>query len=132
MLEEECSATLTGWSDGQRRRIPIPIHGPLRHKLGQGKPLGLGSCKIGIEKAQLSSGLGRYAPGGLAQARTLLEGDSLASWIDGKTGHWRSLATPTMTDFRKMAIFDDNDPRSFRYPSLQWFNSHSSIRLKPL
>ncbi len=132
VLEEECQATLTGWDEeiGQKRKFEI--RGPLCHKLGQGKPLGLGSCKVEIEKARFSAGLSRYAPEGLAKARKILEGDELDNWIRGKTEPYRGLETKTMQAFRKMTIFDADDPRKFRYPSLNWFSANPNRKLKPL
>ncbi len=99
---------------------------------GQGKPSGLGSCKVEIEKARFSAGLDRYAPEGLAPARKTLGGAELDTWISGKTEPYRTLKTKTMQAFRKMTIFDVGDPRKFHYPSLNWFNANPYRKLKPL
>ena len=114
-LEENVSVTL---EEGD-----ISLSGPLRHKIGNAKPFGMGSCHITIDKIS-------YLPGAAERFRTLeptgvrtLEGDILQTEIDALKGNYVNDTTVTMQQLRKMMVWDESDSRTFRYPDYHWFNT---------
>jgi hypothetical protein len=98
------------------------------HKLGHGKPYGLGSCQLAIREARLVEGGDRYRGGG----RRKLTGQDLESWIERQTATHKGATTTTMEALRRMMVFDENDPREFCYPSRDWFNDNGQRPLKPV
>ncbi len=114
-LEENATVTL---EEGD-----IRLTGPLRHKIGNAKPMGMGSCHITIDKIT-------YLPGAAERFRTLeptgvrtLEGDILQTEIDALKGNYVNDATVTMQQLRKMMVWDERDSRTFRYPDYPWFKT---------
>lgn len=103
--------------------------GPLRHKIGMGKPLGMGSVAIAIERATLIDRAARYR--GLG-GTTTLEAEELATWVARLTAPHRDDRSETMQALRKMLVWDPSDDRSFRYPTNAWFKDHSQVPLKPI
>ncbi len=114
-LEENVTVTL---AEGN-----ISLRGPLRHKIGNAKPMGMGSCHITIDKIT-------YLPGAAERFRTLepagvrrLEGDVLQTEIEDLKSNYVNDTTVTMQQLRKMMVWDDSDDRTFRYPDYHWFNT---------
>jgi CRISPR/Cas system CSM-associated protein Csm3 (group 7 of RAMP superfamily) len=110
------------------------LRGPLRHKIGHGKPLGLGSCRIDIQKIC-------YAAAPVERYRTLrgkadrvLTGDDLATEVLGRTRPFAEDTSVTMQQLRKMLVWDETDRRSFHYPTYHWFKNpaNSTKPLKPI
>lgn len=99
------------------------LHGPLRHKIGYAKPLGMGSCHININR------LIYYAPASVRFASlkdtedTVYEGGSLKEESIKLTRNIISDTSLTMKQFRKMMVWDENDQREFRYPDYNWFQN---------
>lgn len=112
----------------------LPLNGPLRHKLGNGKPLGMGSCAFKISKIELSANPEvRYLSLAGGEKR-VLENDALYSEIRNETRTIRACTSAVMQSFRKMMIWDENDPREFKYPDRDWFQNpvNSNIPLKQI
>ncbi|QTA92051.1 RAMP superfamily CRISPR-associated protein [Desulfonema magnum] len=122
-LEEEVSVTL-----GEEQ---IRLRGPLRHKLGNAKPLGMGSCHISVEKlVYLAAPRARFAS--LREPEdTVYEGDALINELSGMRRGFIGDTSPTMQQLRKMMVWDENDSRSFKYPEYHWFKNPENSR-KPL
>ncbi|RMI03459.1 MAG: hypothetical protein D6681_09880 [Calditrichaeota bacterium] len=102
------------------------LRGPLRHKIGHGKAVGLGSVAIHVRKLNhidRSQGLG---------ALRRFDGEDLESLIAEKTADYRNDGFPTMVQARKMMVWDPHDPRDIRYPSYSWLKSNSRVPLKPI
>jgi hypothetical protein len=99
----------------------IRLQGPMRHKIGNAKPLGMGSCRISIKK------LIYFAPPALRFSTlqktedTIFEGDALNSEISKCIKKIAKDNSPTMQQLRKMMVWDERDPRDFRYPDYTWF-----------
>lgn len=107
------------------------LTGSMAHKIGLGKPIGMGSAQINITRLQLFKGKERYLSY-TSSDKTVFEGDSLNKIAAQLISRFTERKDLTMESIRKMMIFDPNDPREFRYPGKDWFNSNSSTGLKKL
>lgn len=105
----------------------------LRHKLGMGKPVGLGSVVISPEAVQIEEAADRYRAWAAAQATTKrLEGEHLQTFISRLTEPWRQSQAINLKDLRQILRFDPSRPVSFAYPSKQWFDTHRRATLQDL
>jgi hypothetical protein len=120
-LEDEVDVTL-----GEER---IHLRGPMRHKIGLAKPLGMGSCHIKIEKlVVLAPPAARFASLQHLE-QSVYEGNALEQEIRSLTRDLVNDTSPTMQQLRKIMVWDPNDPRSFRYPDHHWFqNQENSLK----
>lgn len=101
----------------------VRLSGPLRHKIGLGKPLGLGSCHIAINRLVIrSDAKSRFSSLNSGQG-DVYEDDVLTAKIQELTKGFIEDKSPTMTQLRKMMVWDENDPRQFTYPSYYWFKT---------
>jgi hypothetical protein len=95
----------------------------LGHKLGMGKPTGLGSVTVAMRSARPTgprdSALGRLAPE--------LTGDALQEWTDGLLAPLRTADEPHRTALRGVLALDPGRPVA--YPSADWFRSHPTAPL---
>lgn len=99
----------------------LRLQGPMRHKLGLGKPLGLGSCKINLNQiSYLPEPEVRFAT--MATTRKTLEGDPLQAEVTRLTSAYVNDHSPPMEHLRRLLVWDENDPRTFRYPPKSWFD----------
>jgi len=99
------------------------LSGPLRHKIGNAKPLGLGSCHIRINRLT-------YLPDPAIRFRSIqetreivYEDQALAEEISSMTNAYTQDVSDTMQQLRKMLVWDGSDDRDFRYPDYYWFKS---------
>ncbi len=99
------------------------LKGPLRHKIGNAKPLGLGSCHITINKIiYLADPKKRFAS--LQQPSDMVyEESSLKNEIVNLTGRYSVDVGEVMQQLRKMLIWDEKDTRNFAYPDYYWFKT---------
>jgi len=106
----------------------IKLIGPMRHKIGNAKPLGLGSCHIQIQNLVYHAAAAeRFARFG-GQTDTILEGNALERELtDLKKDHVND-NSETMQQLRKMMVWDENDPRDFRYPDYHWFQNPANAQ----
>ena len=101
----------------------LELQGPMRHKLGMGKAVGMGSCRIGIERWEaLPSGRERFASL-IPVAREMREGEALRQRVAERTTPYVQDRSATMTQLRKMMVWDERDARTFRYPEYHWFRA---------
>lgn len=104
----------------------IPLKGPMRHKLGYAKALGLGSCRIDLNKIEyFAAPAERFSSLGQTE-NTVYEGDTLKTLIKALTQRFVSDTSATMQQIRKMMVWDENDPRDFAYPKNHWFGNASN------
>lgn len=109
------------------------LNGPLRHKIGNAKPLGLGSCYLEVKKIVYhAKALERFTKLD-NKADTVYEGNALKSELAELKKKWVNDNSETMQQLRKMLVWDKNDPREFRYPDWHWFqnpaNSQKSLKV---
>jgi len=110
------------------------LKGPMRHKIGNAKPAGMGSCHIWLNRlTYLASATKRFTSMTSAENK-VLEGESLKNEIIQKTMSFCADQSPTMQALRKMMVWDVKDPRSFYYPDYTWFKNgtHSGTVLKSI
>lgn len=106
------------------------LRGPLRHKIGHGKPLGLGSCEISINEITFVDTSSNRFKSLAIKENQALKNEELKKEIEQRTKKYREDQSLTMRQFRKMMIWDENDPRDFRYPEYEWFKKNSQRDLK--
>jgi len=130
-LEDEVSVTI-----GDEK---LELKGPMRHKIGNGKPFGLGSVEITVNSVKLQPDPAKRFTSLTRNAESeSIEGDTLAQFIDEQTQTIKNDTSPTMVGLRKMMVWDPNDPRIFKYPDYDWFqtdrnrNPQEKRRLKKL
>lgn len=94
----------------------------LGHKLGMGKPVGLGSVSLDIQSARNSSAqemaLGRSSE---------LTGEALREWIAGHVAPLRAATEPHLAGLRAVLALDPGHP--IAYPAADWFRSHPTTPL---
>jgi len=127
-LEEDVHVTIQ-WQDGE-----LKLKGPMLHKIGYAKPLGMGSCRISITRIE-------YLPAPQDNFRslhrptgTLLENAILHAEIQRLTAPYTHDKSPTMCQLRKMMVWDTDDSRDFHYPEYDWFtdSKNSATHLKTI
>ncbi|MCS6801872.1 MAG: RAMP superfamily CRISPR-associated protein [Chloroflexota bacterium] len=96
----------------------------LRHKLGYGKPAGLGSVRIEIDRIEFLP-----PPGSDGRSQRLLEGDALRQYLDQQTEAFRRRTDPTLTALRRIWGWPPAAGVTYRYPSLQWFRANPAAPL---
>jgi hypothetical protein len=117
ILEEDVKVTLS--ETGQ------VLKGPLRHKVGNAKPLGMGSCHIRINRLTLLAEPKERFSSLYSHVR-VLNGDGLEEEIRSRIKPHISDKSPTMEAMRRMMVCDETDPRDFRYPDYSWFQNSAN------
>lgn len=99
------------------------LTGPLRHRFGMGKPLGMGTCRVVVDRlVLLQDPKARFSTLQPPQPK-ILEGTSLKDEIEELTRAYREDRSPAMEHLRKLLVWDESDPRAFEYPSYSWFKN---------
>jgi len=107
------------------------MEGPLRHKIGNAKPLGMGSCQISIDRLTYLAGSRERFSSLMNSGEKHYEGEELKTEISGRIQDYVDDKSVTMKTLRKMMVWDENDARDFRYPDYKWFKSPETSQ-KPL
>jgi CRISPR/Cas system CSM-associated protein Csm3 (group 7 of RAMP superfamily) len=94
----------------------------LGHKLGMGKPVGLGSVTLSIQAARSSSAQEMA----LGQSTELTD-EPLLQWIEGRLAPLRAATEPHLGALRMVLALDPGRPVA--YPAADWFRSHPSVPL---
>lgn len=112
----------------------ISLKGPMRHKIGNAKPAGMGSCHIQINRLTFLAPPDRRFTSMTTAENQMFEKEALKSEILQRTSAFRVDKSPTMQALRKMMVWDENDPRGFHYPDYLWFKGgdHNATLLKSL
>lgn len=114
ILEEKVRVTLS--ETGQ------VLEGPLRHKVGNAKPLGLGSCQIMINRLTFHA-VPKDRFNSLNSKDRVLEGEKLTLEVSKRIKPYLSDHSSTMEAMRRMTIWDETDAREFSYPDYHWFQN---------
>lgn len=100
----------------------LTLEPEMRHKIGYGRPAGLGSVRFDITKLTLIDYAKRYAAD---QGITKLVEDGLAVYLSEQTQRFTSNTTSqTLNALRRIWHWDPTDTTLYRYPSQQWFNDN--------
>jgi CRISPR/Cas system CSM-associated protein Csm3 (group 7 of RAMP superfamily) len=101
----------------------LALQGPLRHKIGNAKPLGMGSCQITINKlvyfAAPKIRFSSLQQTGNSEYGGAVLKDEVCRLVQNIVND----KSETMQQLRKMMVWDENDPREFRYPDYHWFQN---------
>jgi CRISPR/Cas system CSM-associated protein Csm3 (group 7 of RAMP superfamily) len=98
----------------------------MRHKIGMGKPLGLGSIQIRITKAELIKPQDRYSGKGAGVIE--LSGAELETFIAQKTQPYVSdTQSVNLIDLRQALAWPPQ--HELRYPTREWFSNNSQAPL---
>lgn len=97
------------------------------HKVGMGKPLGLGSAKIALRSVQTLDQRQRYRTlgGGWGE----LTDDALEAWVTERIAGYRDGRGENLVDLRRILDWDDA-PEDVAYPSEGWFAEHPTTPLE--
>lgn len=107
----------------------VALEEQMRHKIGYGKPLGLGSVSLQPMKLTLIDYAARYRAGGDGRGKTVLEGNAmwqtLYKHMDAFTQqHVVSIA---LDDLRRIWRWKPEPGVEYRYPSKRdWFDTEAS------
>jgi CRISPR/Cas system CSM-associated protein Csm3 (group 7 of RAMP superfamily) len=107
--------------------------GPMLHKIGNAKPLGMGSCKLTITKLTLLHNPERRFISLVQKPESVYESEGLANFIREKiTGFFQeNNRSDVMENLRKMMVWIEDDERNFKYPGYMWFQNQEN-KSKPL
>ena len=96
----------------------------MRHKIGYGKPAGLGSVHFDITKLTLIDYASRYVTN---QGVTEYEGGELTTYISEQIQTFTDDATsPTLNALRRIWRWDPTDTTTYHYPNQDWFGENSN------
>jgi CRISPR/Cas system CSM-associated protein Csm3 (group 7 of RAMP superfamily) len=109
----------------------LVLEGAMRHKVGMGKPVGLGSAKIEVVRWQQLDRRVRYNT--LGGGVSVFDGDALAAEVD----RWRAQYHQqyerwkvSLAELRRIWCWDPAKAEDVRYPPRDWFRQNSSAPLK--
>lgn len=101
----------------------LKLKGPLRHKIGNAKPFGMGSCAITITQLTYSGKPADRFASLTDSSAVVLNGVQLSDEIKKRTVLYANDRSATMQQLRKMMVWDESDDRTFRYPDYHWFKN---------
>lgn len=131
-LEDEVKVEIAAAAHSEAPAEPLQLQGPLRHKIGQGKPLGFGSCQIAINRMTYLPPPGRWFASLQAAAPETYQGESLLGEINRLIQRFVADHSPTMEQLRKTLIWDEHDSREIHWPDkFEWFDVEGN-KEKPL
>lgn len=110
--------------------LAIVLEKDMRHKLGYGKPLGLGSVSLKPTYLRLVDYAARYGQVGGGRGITDREGDALWSFIDEHIASFNKqyLVQIAMDDLRRIWKWPPDPNVDYYYPSKRdWFDTPESI-----
>ena len=109
----------------------LVLEEPMRHKIGMGKGVGLGSVKISITGWKQRNVMERYRQWGSGVDN--LSGDALnnaiKTQIESYHCHYVSWKD-SLTALKDILTWDNKNPRDPRYPSNPWFTKNGSVPLE--
>jgi hypothetical protein len=109
--------------------LAITLENDMRHKIGYGKPLGLGSVQLAPTRLTLVDYATRYTQPGSTRGRAVLEGqemwNTLYKHIDVFTQN--HLAALAMEDLHRIWLWPPEPNVEYYYPSKRdWFDTPAS------
>ncbi|MFH1982994.1 MAG: RAMP superfamily CRISPR-associated protein [Pseudomonadota bacterium] len=112
----------------------LKLRGPMRHKIGNAKPAGLGSCRIDLHTMLVFPPPRERFKTMTKAGNRKLQGEELECDIRDRIARHVADQSPTMQALRKMMVWDENDQREFHYPDYHWFKAveNNQTPLKPL
>jgi CRISPR-associated protein (TIGR03986 family) len=110
--------------------LAITLEKEMRHKIGYGKPLGLGSVYLSPTHLRLVDYASRYTQASSGRGTTTIEGASLWPFIDEHLDEFytKHLLQIAMDDLRRIWRWPPEPDVNYYYPSKRdWFDTEESI-----
>ncbi len=110
--------------------LAIVLEHNMRHKIGYGKPLGLGSISLAPTSLTLIDYSKRYTQPGPERGKTILQGDELWDLLNQHIADFSRtrLVQIAMTDLRRIWHWPPDPDVNYYYPSKRdWFDTEDSI-----
>jgi CRISPR/Cas system CSM-associated protein Csm3 (group 7 of RAMP superfamily) len=110
--------------------LAITLEEKMRHKIGFGKPMGLGSVHLIPTRLTLVDYANRYTSMGEGRGQSVLEGDELDRFVKMHIADFSrtKLARTAMTDLRRIWAWPPDPDVEYYYPSKRdWFDTDESI-----
>lgn len=111
----------------------ILLQKEMRHKIGYGKPLGLGSVQLDVRYLQLLDYRNRYKQFHAERGITSYEGQNLYNLLDAQmvsidpeiNATWNTFkALPSLNELRRIWRWPPDHSVEYAYPSKHWFDTH--------
>lgn len=99
------------------------------HKVGMGKPIGMGSAKIEVTALTALDRQSRYRQWGGGWSEPLTD-KPLADFISARVDGYRNGTTDNLQDLHRILRWDENAPDVINYPDQQWFKSNPKTPLE--
>lgn len=114
--------------------LAIRLEPGMRHKIGYGKPMGLGTVHFKPTGLTLVDYARRYTVEGVRNRGSKVEplsGDGLQTFIDSHIQKYTvNLPAPlTMSDLRRIWQWPVPANVTYQYPDQGWFSTHSNVRI---
>jgi CRISPR/Cas system CSM-associated protein Csm3 (group 7 of RAMP superfamily) len=109
------------------------------HKIGYGKPIGLGSVQLDITNLQLVDYANRYRDIRSGRGTSYYKGDPLYELLDNKMASidpqihvaWEHFETlPALNQLHRIWLWPPDTSVEYAYPSQRWFKEHSRARIR--
>ena len=111
----------------------------MRHKIGYGKPMGLGSVQLDVTNLQLVDYASRYKAIRSGSGISYYKGDPLYDLLDAQmasidpeiSAAWeRFKSLPALSQLRTIWQWPPDTSVEYAYPSQRWFREHSQARIR--
>jgi CRISPR/Cas system CSM-associated protein Csm3 (group 7 of RAMP superfamily) len=110
--------------------LAVRLEDDMRHKIGYGKPLGLGSIELRPTSLMLVDYSTRYTQTGAGRGKKIVEVDDVWNVIGGHIGEFSKagLVHIAMEDLRRIWRWPSNPDVDYYYPSKRdWFDTEDSV-----
>jgi CRISPR/Cas system CSM-associated protein Csm3 (group 7 of RAMP superfamily) len=113
--------------------LAIRLEPTMRHKIGYGKPMGLGSVHFIPTRLTLVNYANRYTVEGVLNGggRSMREEEDLQTFIDAHIAEYAPnfLMQEALVDLRRIWCWPPPADVKYEYPGQAWFENHSSTRI---
>lgn len=99
------------------------------HKVGMGKPIGMGSAKIEVTALTALDRQLRYRQWGGGWREPLTD-KALTDFLSARVDGYRNGMTDNLQDLHRILRWDENAPDVINYPDQQWFKSNPKTPLE--
>jgi len=99
------------------------------HKVGMGKPIGLGSAKIQVTALMSLDRRARYRQLRAGWSEPL-SGTALSEFMAQRVAAYRDGTSANLHDLHRILRWDPNTPDVIQYPDQQWFKANPTTPLK--
>jgi CRISPR/Cas system CSM-associated protein Csm3 (group 7 of RAMP superfamily) len=103
----------------------LELEEEMAHKIGMGKPIGLGSIKIDVNQIDFIDPLERYTS--LGGGKASVAGENLLAQIAELRAAYDTAPFASTPELRDILTFDLTSGDEVRYPGRDWFNQDSRI-----